>query len=68
MAIEKFLQRRLDAFVCREIYAERVYILLIFVELEVKMGAGAATGGAYVSDNLALAHRRAVVNPFREPV
>ena len=68
MAIEKFLQRRLDAFVRRKIYAERVDVLLIFVELEVQVGAGAATGGAYVSDNLALPHRRAVVNPFRESI
>ena len=41
---------------------------MIFVELEVKVGTGAATGGAYVSDNLALPYRRAVVNPFRESV
>ena len=68
LAIEMFLQGWIDALICREIDAQWVDILLIFVEFEVKMRAGAASGGAYESDNLALPHRRPVVNSFREPV
>lgn len=66
LAVEHSQQAGLDGILGGKIDAERVDVLLIFVEFEMQMGAGTSAGGTHVTDDLALSYFGAVADSIGE--
>src|SRR6266542_50203 len=68
LVFKHFLQSWFNNFIRWEIDAERIYVLLVIVELKVKMVTRCAASGPHIANNLAFSNRHTGVNSVGEAI